>query len=213
MRSQMSNGNCDLLSIRIVNCDISMRMSDSGPDDVTKLLIAWKSGNKDALDQLIPLVYQELHKLARSHLNRERGDHTLQPTALIHEAYVRLIHQNTPEWKSRTHFFGIASQLMRQILVDHARKHCASKRGGGMETVPLDDALIYSTERAASLLQLDDALTALAALDQRKSRVLELRYFAGMSPGETAEALGVSERTITRDLRMAEAWLRRELSR
>jgi RNA polymerase sigma factor (TIGR02999 family) len=162
---------------------------------------------------LTPLVYGELHQLAVSYLRRDRSGHTLQPTALIHEAYLRMVNQNLPDWKSRTHFYGVAAHLMRQILVDHARKHHAVKRGAGSKKVSLEEAVIFSQEKSSDLLMLDDALTRLAELDPRKADVIEMRYFAGLSVPETAEALRISVATVGRDLRMAEAWLRRELSR
>ena len=186
-----------------------------GPESqqITQLLQDWREGKKTALDQLTPLVYKELRKLAVSYLRRDRPDHTLQPTALIHEAYIRMVNQDLPDWKSRTHFFGVAANLMRQILVDHARKHHAAKRGAGSKKVTLEDALVFSEEKGSELLLLDEALTQLAVVDPRKARVIELRYFAGLSVNETAEALGISVATTGRDLRMAEAWLRRELTK
>ena len=186
-----------------------------GPESqqITQLLQDWREGKKTALDQLTPLVYKELRKLAVTYLRRDRPDHTLQPTALIHEAYIRMVNQDLPDWKSRTHFFGVAANLMRQILVDHARKHHAAKRGAGSKKVTLEDALVFSEEKGSELLLLDEALTQLAVVDPRKARVIELRYFAGLSVNETAEALGISVATTGRDLRMAEAWLRRELTK
>jgi len=177
-------------------------------ENITLLLMDW-SGNRDesALAKLTPIVYSELRKLALSYLRRERSDHTLQPTALIHEAYMRLVDQNVPEWRSRSHFFGVAAQLMRQILVDHARARAAAKRGGGEAKLSLDAGLQYSEERSQELVALDDALTDLAKLDPRKAKVVELRYFGGLSVEETAEALGVSVATVGRELRFAEAWL------
>jgi RNA polymerase sigma-70 factor, ECF subfamily len=180
--------------------------------DITRLLHDWRGGKKAALDELTPLVYQELHRLAASYLRRDRPDHTLQPTALIHEAYMRMVSQDMPDWKSRTHFFGVAAHLMRQILVDHARKYHAAKRGEGKKKVALEDAVIFSEEKSTDLMLLDDALTKLSGVDPRKCEVLEMRYFGGLSVQETAEALGISVATVGRDLRMAEAWLRRELS-
>lgn len=185
---------------------------DTGPQEITQLLLDWKNGKKAALDRLTPLVYQELHKLAVSYIRRDRPGHTLQPTALIHEAYIRLVGQDMPEWNSRTHFFGVAAHLMRQILVDHARKHKAAKRGAAHKKVPIEEAVIFSEEKASDLLDLDDALTKLAALDKRKSKVIEMRYFAGLSVQEMSETLGISVATVGRDLRLAEAWLHRELS-
>jgi RNA polymerase sigma factor (TIGR02999 family) len=176
-------------------------------DPVTRLLRQWSEGDTSVLNELTPLVYQELRRLANSYLRRERPDHTLQPTALIHEAYLRLIDQGQPEWRSRSHFFSFAAHLMRQILVDHARAHHAGKRGGSGQRVPLEHAEIFAPEREADLVALDEALTALAAFDERKARILELRFFGGMSLEETAEALGVSVRTIDREMRMARAWL------
>ncbi|MBL8178062.1 MAG: sigma-70 family RNA polymerase sigma factor [Bryobacterales bacterium] len=178
------------------------------PQDITRLLRDWTgNANPAALEQLTPIVYSELRKLALSYLRRERSDHTLQPTALIHEAYLRLVDQNVPAWRSRSHFFGVAAQLMRQILVDHARARSAGKRGGGEARLSLDAGLQYSEERSAELVALDDALTDLAKLDPRKAKVVELRYFGGLSVEETAEALHVSVATVGRELRFAEAWL------
>src|SRR5438034_4988817 len=145
--------------------------------DITQLLLDWSKGDQAALDQLMPVVYQELRKIASSYLKGERSDHTLQPTALIHEAYLRLINQNWQAWQSRTHFYGVAAQLMRQILVEHARAHAAAKRGGGGQKLSLDDVTIFSAERASDLVALDDALNSLAAFDARKCRVIELRFF------------------------------------
>jgi RNA polymerase sigma factor (TIGR02999 family) len=181
--------------------------------EITRLLLDWRSGKKAALDRLTPLVYQELRQIAVGHLRRDRSDHTLQPTALIHEAYLRMVGQDMPEWKSRTHFFGIAAHLMRQILVDHARKQGAAKRGAGNKKISLDEAVVFSEEKSSNLLHLDEALTRLSALDQRKAQVIEMRYFAGLSVQETSEALQISVATVGRDLRMAEAWLRRELTK
>jgi RNA polymerase sigma-70 factor, ECF subfamily len=187
-------------------------MNRSSADDVTVLLQEWRNGNQAALDRLMPLVYQELHKLARIQLSKERAGHTLQPTALIHEAYIKLIRQNVPEWQSRTHFFSISANVMRQILVDYARKRLSAKRGGKNFEVTLNEALVVSTESAASLVRLDDALKVLSTFDERKSRVIELRYIAGLKVEEIAEAMNISTKTVSRDLRMAEAWLRKELS-
>jgi RNA polymerase sigma-70 factor, ECF subfamily len=161
----------------------------------------------------MPVVYQELHKIAGGYLRNERPGHTLQPTALIHEAYLRLIRQDLPEWQSRKHFYGVAAQLMRQILVEHARAQATAKRGGGAQQLALDEALDYSPDKAAELLALDDALKSLAAFDERKSRLIELRYFGGLSMEETAEALEVSLSTIVREQRLAQAWLRNTLSK
>jgi RNA polymerase sigma factor (TIGR02999 family) len=186
-------------------------MDRGSADDVTMLLQEWRNGSQAALDQLMPLVYRELHRLASIYLNRERAGHTLQPTALIHEAYLKLVRQNV-EWQSRTHFYSISANLMRQILVDHARKHLSAKRGGKMKQVTLNEAFIVSPESAQTLVNLDEALNALAVFDARKARVIELRYIAGLNLDEIAEALEISAKTVSRDLRMAEAWLRKELS-
>ena len=182
------------------------------PSQITQLLLDWGRGNKAALDGLIPLVYPELRKLARRHLRSERSDHTLQPTALIHEAYLRLVDQDFPEWQSRAHFFGVAARLMRQILVDHARTRRAVRRGGGQQKLSLDEAptLLYLDD-ATPLLAFDEALNKLEAMDERKCRIVEMRSFAGLSLGETAAALGISEPTVKRELRFVKAWLRREL--
>ena len=177
--------------------------------DITQLLVQWASGDKQALDELTPLVYKELRRLAASHLRRERTSHTLQPTALVHEAYLRLVDQKDPNWQNRSHFFGVASQLMRRILVDHARKKQAYKRGG--QRVSLEEAISFQPERSRELLALDGALTSLEKLDARKCRAVELRYFGGLSMEEIALTLNISAVTVRRDLRMAEAWLNREI--
>jgi RNA polymerase sigma-70 factor (ECF subfamily) len=187
-------------------------MQTPQPNQVTRLLLDWGRGDKAALDELMPIVYQELRQLASGYLRSEKRGHTLQPTALIHEAYLRLVDQNTPEWESRTHFFAVAARLMRQILVDHARTRVAAKRGGGQQKISLDDAPTISTrDDAAELLALDEALKKLASFDERKCRVIEMRSFGGMSVEETARALGVSEPTVKRETRLAQSWLRREL--
>ena len=178
---------------------------------MTQLLLDWGNGNQAALDRLTPLVYEELHRLAHKHMSRERGDHTLQTSALVNEAYLRLIDQRHVRWQNRAHFFSIASRLMRRILVDHARAHRYAKRGGGAPRVSLDEAASVSQARAAELAALDEALTSLAAIDQRKSQVVELRFFGGMSVEETAEALGVSPNTVVRDWSTAKAWLARAM--
>ena len=179
--------------------------------DVTRLLVEWSAGNKAALDELTPLVYRELHQRARNYLRQERPEHTLQPTALIHEAYMKLIDQPPPEWSGRSHFFALASRAMRQILVDHARHHSAGKRGGGSANVSLDEALVPSQAQNSDVMALDEALSKLAAFDERKSRIVEMRYFGGCTVEETAEALGVAPITIIRETRLAEAWLRRAM--
>lgn len=181
----------------------------SATHDVTQLLAQWANGDKLALDDLTPLVYRELRRLAASHLRKERNNHTLQPTALVHEAYLRLVGQKNPNWQNRSHFYGVASQLMRRILVDHARKRQADKRAG--QRISMQEAVSFQPGRSRELLTLDGALTALEKLDQRKSRAVELRYFGGLSMDEIAQTLDVSAVTVRRDLRMAEAWLNHEM--
>ena len=178
----------------------------------TALLLAWGRGDETALDQLIPLVHDELRQLARRHIAGERPGHTLQATALVNEAYLRLIEVNQVRWQNRAHFFAMASRVMRRILVDAARARGYQKRGGGAETVSLDEALLVSGEPRQDLIALDDALNALAAFDLRKSQVVEMRFFGGLSVEETAEALHVSADTVMRDWRLAKVWLARELS-
>jgi RNA polymerase sigma-70 factor (ECF subfamily) len=186
-------------------------MPATPPQEVTQLLVAWSDGDRSALDRLLPLVETELHRLAHRYMSRERQDHTLQTAALVNEAYLKLIDQKV-DWQNRAHFFGIAAQIMRRILIDHARRHLGPKHGGG-NTISLDEVAVVSDERASELVALDEALTTLAKVDERKSRVVELRYFGGLSVEETATVLGVSVDTITRDWRRAKAFLRRELSR
>jgi RNA polymerase sigma factor (TIGR02999 family) len=181
--------------------------------DVTQILQEVSGGDKDAPARLMPLVYDELRRLANHYLRQERPDHTLQPTALVHEAYLKLIDQSRVDWQNRAHFFGVAAQSMRRILVDHARGHRASKRGGVQQKLTLDEAVDYSQSRDIDLVALDDALNLLAELDQRQSRIVELRFFGGLTIEETAEALGVSPATVKVDWSMAKAWLRREISR
>lgn len=181
-------------------------------EDVTSLLIASSGGDQEALNRLLPLVYDELRRLADRYLHRERSDHTLQPTALVHEAYLRLIDQKV-SWANRAHFFGVAAEIMRRILIDHARSRQAAKRGSGGIKLSLDDVLEITDERAADLIALDDALKALADFDPQKARVVELRFFGGLSIEETAAVMGTGTATITRQWRMAKAWLYHELSR
>ena len=178
----------------------------------TTLLLAWGRGDETALDQLIPLVHDELRRLARRHMAGERGGHTLQATALVNEAYLRLIEVNQVRWQNRAHFFATASRVMRRILVDAARARGYQKRGGGAEKVSLDEEILVSAEPRQDLIALDDALNALAAFDLRKSQVVEMRFFGGLSVEETAEALHVSADTVMRDWRLAKVWLVRELS-
>ena len=181
--------------------------------DVTQLLEAWRRGRPEALDQLMPLVYDELRRLAERYLRRERPDHTLQATGLVHETYLRLVDQQNVTWQNRTHFFGIAAHLMRQILVDYARRHHAAKRGEAAPRLSLDEALGLPHERDVGLIALDDALTSLAALDPQQSRIVELRFFGGLSLDETAEMLGISPATVFYEWTLARAWLHRELKR
>ena len=181
-------------------------------DDVTRLLMDWKGGNREALNRLTPIVYQELRRLADAYLRDEHAANTLQPTALVHEAYIRLVAQNMPDWECRSHFFGVAAHLMRQILVDHARKHRSAKRGDGVRVITLDQHLAVPVARSNEVIALDDALTSLAKTDERKAKVIELRYFAGLSVEETAQTLGISVATVGREQRLAEAWLHREMT-
>ena len=183
------------------------------PNQVTLLLQGWRNGDRKALDALLPLVYQELRRLAHFQLRNERPDHTLQSAALVHEVYLRLIGLNPPQWESRTHFFAIAAQLMRQILVDYARRHVAAKRGGGACKLSLEEATVLSKQKDVDVLSLDDALNALAKIDPRQSRVVELRFFAGLSLAEISEALEIAPATVQRDWTTARAWLHREISR
>jgi RNA polymerase sigma factor (TIGR02999 family) len=179
--------------------------------DVSVLLRAWSDGDSAALDQLTPIVYDELHRLARRYLRSERRDHSLQTTALVNEAYLRLVDHTRMEWQDRAHFFAVSAQVMRRILVDHARRRNI-KRGRGMRHVSLDEATIIGAERSTDLAALDDALTLLAERDPRKAKVVEMRFFGGLSVEESAEVLGVSPVTVMRDWRTAKAWLYRELS-
>jgi RNA polymerase sigma-70 factor, ECF subfamily len=181
---------------------------------ITAMLREWGGGDRDALEKLMPLVYNELHKQAARYLRRERPNHTLQPTALIHEAYVKLVGQREPNWESRTHFFAIAAQAMRRILIDHARAKHQEKRGGDNITLALDDAaLVITDEQNVDLLALDEALDRLSEIDEHQVRIVELRFFSGLSLEETAEALGISRATVAREWSIAKTWLRRELTR
>jgi RNA polymerase sigma factor (TIGR02999 family) len=183
----------------------------SSEEEVTALLRRWRDGDEAALNKLTPLVYDELHRLAHKYIRRERPGHTLQTTALVNEAYVRLVDQNSVDWQNRAHFFGVAAQVMRHILVDYARQQTAVKRGGGAERFNLDEGSIVSKESAAELVALDEALKALSHLYPRRSKVVELRYFGGLNNKEASEILNVSETTIERDWRFARAWLFREM--
>jgi RNA polymerase sigma-70 factor (ECF subfamily) len=179
--------------------------------EVTALLAEVAKGNQAAQEQLVPLVYSELKKLARAYMRRERDDHTLQTTALVHEAYLKLVRKRSPNWQGRSHFFGIAAQLMRQILIDHARGRLREKRGGAPVVLPLNEVLAFSPEHSEALVKLDEALVRLAKLDARQSQIVELRFFGGLSVEETAEFLGVSSKTVKRDWSVAKAWLHAEL--
>ena len=180
---------------------------------VTELLADWSKGDQEALNKLIPLVYDELHKLASRYLRRERPDHTLQTTAVVHEAYLKLVNQRDANFENRLHFFAVAAQIMRRILVDYARRHHASKRGGDLYKLSLDEALVTSEEKGADLLALDEALERLAAIDERQSRVVELRVFAGLTLEEAAQALNLSPSTVRREWSMAKAWLHKEIKK
>ena len=181
------------------------------PHEVTVLLSALTHGEEDAAGKLIPVVYDELRRLAASYMRRERQDHTLQATALVHEAYLKLIELRSVSWQSRAHFFGVAAQLMRRILIDHARGHLRQKRGGEHKKVSFDDALAFSEQQSAELLAVDESLERLARLDGRQARIVELRFFGGLSVEEAAEVLGVSPKTVKRDWSVAKAWLYADL--
>jgi len=180
-------------------------------ENLTELLIEAGSGDKLALDEILPLIYSELRKIAQNYLNRERGDHTLQATALVHEAYLRLIDQRKTDWKNRSQFFGLAAQMMRRILVNHAEKYKAEKRGSGQK-LQLDETVDVSYEENLDLLDLDEALKKLEQFDEQKSRVVEMRFFGGLTIEETAEVLGKSHATVEREWAFAKAWLYRELN-
>ena len=188
-------------------------MTTPSPKDVTELLVDWSNGDKEALNELIPLVYNELRRLASRYLRHERPDHTLQTTALVHEAYLRLVNEKNGNWQNRVQFFAVASQLMRHILVDYARSHNAVKRGGDYARLSFDEEMIVSEEKSADLMALDEALSSLAGIDPQQSRVVELRVFGGLTVEETAESLGVSPRTVKREWSMARAWLHRQIKK
>jgi RNA polymerase sigma factor (TIGR02999 family) len=179
--------------------------------DVTLMLQQLSAGNREILDKLIPVLYDELRRLAAYYLRQERGNHTLQATALVHEAYLRLVDQREVQWQNRNHFFGVAAQVMRRILLDYARKHEAVKRGGSALHISLDDAVVLCEENAAELIALDGLLTRLAALDAQQAQVVELRFFGGLSVEDVAQLLSISPATVKRDWSMAKAWLAREL--
>ena len=182
------------------------------PHEITQLLEDWSNGNQAALDKLYPLVYDELRRMARRYMIRERKDHTLQTTALINEAYLRLVAQRHVHWQNRAHFFAISAQIMRRILIDHARRHNYAKRGAGGQKISLDETAVLARNRAAELLLLDEALHSLEEIDPRRSRVVELRFFGGLDNNEIAAVLKISANTVTRDWNLARAWLYQELS-
>jgi RNA polymerase sigma-70 factor, ECF subfamily len=188
-------------------------MATRSPEGITQLLEMWSSGDEKALDQLMPLVYDELHRLAVAYLRRERREHTLQPTALVNEAYLKLIDQRNPHWRNRAQFFGVAAQLMRRILVDHARAHYASKRGGARYNVSLKNVGAFGAQPVADLLALHDVLNRLAEIDPQQARLVELRFFGGLTIEETAEVMGISHATVEREWKIAKAWLKREITK
>ena len=188
-------------------------MAETSQHRVTQLLQKWSNGDSQALDELTPLVYSEVRKLARSYSSPRRPDHTMQATALVNEAYIRLIDQKKVQWQNRAHFFGIAAQMMRRVLVDHARMRKAEKRGSGESPIVLEESMALSTERPLDLVRLDDALQALATLDPRQAKIVELRYFGELSIEETAAVVNLSPTTVKREWAAARTWLRRELER
>jgi len=188
-------------------------VGQNSTSEITKLLQGWQGGDRERLDALLPVVYKELRRIAHFQLRKEREDHSLQSAELVNEAYLRLVRMNPPLWESRTHFFAIAAQLIRQILVDYARRHGAWKRGAGQGAVPLEDASRLSRGKGIDVVVLDDAMKALAELDPRKAKVVELRFFGGLTFAETAEVLNVSAVTVSRDWSTARAWLHREMNR
>jgi len=188
-------------------------MTEAQTHEVTQLLIDWSNGDRAALDKLIPVVEEELRRLAHRYMSRERAGHTLQTTALVNEAFVRLVNRKNVHWQNRAHFFGIAAQLMRTILVDHARSHASAKRGGGANKLELDEGMVVSQQKASEVLALDDALKQLALIDPQQSRIVELRFFGGLTVEETAEVMHLSPATIKREWSTAKAWLYRELAK
>ena len=191
----------------------TVTMDSSAPADVTQLLIAWSDGDQAARERLMSVVYEELHRLARRYMRNESPGHTLQTSALVHEAFIRLVDQRNVHWQNRSHFFGIAAQMMRRVLVDYARSRNFAKRGGGAVKLSLEEGLIVSDERSAEVVAVHEALEGLAKIDPRQAQIVELKFFSGLSNEETAEVLAVSPGTVARDWTMAKAWLRREISR
>jgi len=187
-------------------------LNESVPGETTRLLSKWRAGDQGAFDRLLPLVYEELRRLASHYMRAERPDHLLQTTALVHEAYLRLVDQQEVSYETRNHFLAVAAQVMRHVLVDYARARCRAKRGGGAAPLPLEDIAVISDERAEELIAVDSALEGLMAFDLRKGRIFELRHFGGLSVDEAAEVLQVSPATVARDWRMAKAWLRRAMA-
>jgi RNA polymerase sigma factor (TIGR02999 family) len=188
-------------------------MTEAQTHGLTQLLIDWSNGDQSAFDKLMPLIDEELRRLAHRYMSRERAGHTLQTTALVNEAFVRLVNRKNVNWQNRAHFFGLAAQLMRTILVDHARSHACAKRGGGAFKLELDDALVVSQKKAAEVIALNDALNELVRLDPQQSRIVELRFFGGLTVEETADVLHLSPATIKREWSTAKAWLYHELSK
>jgi RNA polymerase sigma factor (TIGR02999 family) len=188
-------------------------LETTGSEPITELLLRWRAGDQECLNRLVPLVEDELRRIAHRYMRKERPGHTLQTTALVNEAYLKLVDQARVDWQNRAQFLGVAARLMRHILVDHARAACRGKRGGGAAHLPLDEALVFSPAKSAALIALDEALNDFARIDPRKAQVVELRYFGGLSVEETAEVLAVHPNTVIRDWSLAKIWLKRELSR
>ena len=186
-------------------------MEPTGSEPVTELLLRWRAGDQECLNRLLPQVEGELRRIAHRYMRMERQGHTLQTTALVNEAYLKLVDQAQVDWQNRAHFLGVAARLMRHILVEHARELCRGKRGGGVHELPLNEGMVFTPAKSAALVALDDALTELAGFDPRKAQVVELRYFGGMSVKEAAGTLGVHPNTVIRDWGLAKAWLKREI--
>jgi RNA polymerase sigma factor (TIGR02999 family) len=187
--------------------------SSRSSKDLTALLNAWRQGDESALQTLAPVIYTELQRMARRYMRKERLNHTLETGALLNEAYLRLVRRDAPEWQNRSHFYGIAARIMRRVLVDHARSHLGQKHGSGVPAISLDRVLVLSASRSPDIVALDEALTRLALVSERRSKVVELRFFGGLTGDETAKALSISEKTVKREWALAKAWLRRELSK
>jgi RNA polymerase sigma-70 factor (ECF subfamily) len=197
-----------------VNCAyLIKKMTEAPTHQVTQLLIDWSNGDQSAFDRLMPLIDEELRRLAHRYMSRERAGHTLQTTALVNEAFLRLVNRKNLQWQNRAHFFGLAAQVMRTILVDHARSHASAKRGGGTRNLELDEAMLVSQQKASEVIALDEALKQLALIDPRQSRIVELRFFGGLTVEEAAEVLHVSPVTIKREWSIAKAWLYQELAK